>query len=153
MEASDWPLSEVAFPGPETTSPSISQGRRYEIDNISFSQADWYDTSDVLLSENSVWGRMDMDVHADPTDVYYLNVSASLPGLPPVWIIRNMPIFPASMVSSTTRQSVDFDITDLGPAAGMDLTDIGIYYTIAPTSSRPGQYSSAEHPTSGCGGL
>ncbi len=101
------------------------------IDNISISQADWLNSDGAVISQNSVWGRMDMDVHPDPTNIYYLNVSATIPSMPTTWIIWNVPVFPSDS-TSPIRQSVDIDLTDLGLAPGDDLTDIDIAYSITP---------------------
>ena len=59
------------------------------VSNISFGQADWYDIEDNLITANSMWGYIDLDVQGDPTDTYYLNVYASKAGYGRAWVMQN----------------------------------------------------------------
>jgi hypothetical protein len=90
--------------------------------NASFGQLDWFDSNGMLHTQFSSWGRMDMNVIPDPLSFQYLNVIGDA-GFGSSWIIQNMPIFP-TVFGEPTRQSVDFDIVDLGVVAGVQLTSM-----------------------------
>lgn len=104
-----------------------------QIDNISFLQADWFDGDGTLHVADSSWGRMDFDLIPDATDIYYLNVSALSTGGSDAWIVQNLPLFSADIGSADPRQSVDFDIKELGVSVGDALGSIEITYTITPS--------------------
>ena len=92
------------------------------VTNVSFGQLDWYDQTGSLHTANSSWGRMDMTILPDGSPTSYLNVVAHAGGAN-AWIIQNMPVFSLS-VGEYFRQSVDFDIVDLGLSEGADLSSI-----------------------------
>jgi hypothetical protein len=101
---------------------SSATGLKAGLISSSFGQLDWFDANGMLHTQFSSWGRMDMEVAPDPINVQYLNVVGDA-GFGSSWIIQNMPLFPASF-SEPTRQSVDFNIVDIGLSAGMQLANM-----------------------------
>ena len=101
------------------------------ISNISFGQLDWYDDNGLLHTADSSWGRMDMTFIPDATDIFYLNVVGNA-GNGESWIIQNMPILSADFWENS-RQSVDFNIVDLGLSTGTDLLNMDVFFSVDAT--------------------
>ena len=103
------------------------------VSNIEFGQLDWYENGSPHTL-NSVWGTMSMDVFPDSTDIFYLNVLADASVNPSPgssnWIIQNMPIFPTAIGNASSRQSVDFNLEDLGIFTGGDLSLMDVNFTL-----------------------
>ncbi len=109
------------------------------ISNIEIFQVDWADSNGTVQVPNSAWGRMDMDVVADSSEIYYLNVLASS-GLGSAWIIQNYPVFPDDIGRASLRQIVEFDITEMGVSVGESMGTIDVTYSLTSwiESSVPG---------------
>ncbi len=103
------------------------------VSNISFGQADWYDIEDNLITANSMWGRIDLDVQGDPTDTYYLNVYASKGGYGGAWVMQNLPLFPTTIEPPSIRVGADFSISELGLTEGMSLGSMDVTYSLSTT--------------------
>ena len=101
------------------------------ISNISFGQLDWYDDNGLLHTADSSWGRMDMTVIPDANDIFYLNVVGKA-GNGESWLIQNMPILSADF-GEKSRQSVDFNIVDLGLSTGTNLLNMDVLLSVDPT--------------------
>ncbi len=102
------------------------------VSGAEFGQLDWYEGSGLIQGESS-WGRFDFDVSADPTDIYYLNVRAgNANGLgvnfTPAddWIIQNVPLFSGDIAEPNERNTIDFNIRDLGLSAGTNLQNLEV---------------------------
>lgn len=92
---------------------------------LGFGQVDWVDSTGFTFAPSSSWGTVDMTFIADPTVIHYVNIVASEGGgAVDAWIVRNMPLFSLDIGAADTRQSVDFDIGDLGLSAGEALTSV-----------------------------
>ncbi len=115
-------LSIVLFPA-RTHAAAIS--------GIEFGQLNWFDHNGALHTPSSSWGRMAMNVSPEATDTQYLNVVGNA-GTGDSWIIKNYPLLPSALGPSI-RQSIEFNIVDLGLASGTPLPSMGVVYSIDST--------------------
>ncbi len=98
------------------------------ISGIEFGQLNWFDHTGALHTPSSSWGRMAMDVSPDTTGIQYLNVVGDA-GTGSSWIIKNYPLLP-TVFGSPIRQSIEFNIVDLGLTSGTPLSSMGVVYSI-----------------------
>jgi hypothetical protein len=106
--------------------PALAQS----VSGFAFSQVDWYDADGVLHLANSSWGYLEIDVVPHPTDTWYFNLEGAAGGSP-TWIVRNLPIFPESVLEAG-RRGVDFDLVDLGIAEGVDVSSLTYTWSLTP---------------------
>jgi hypothetical protein len=114
------------------------------INSFSVGQVSWQDPTGAPLpgGTNSGWETLTMNVTPAPSAVYYVNMSARLTGSgnPHVWMVRNLPILPAT-AQTDANQQVTLNLPDLtgftiGSLPGN--LDIIISLDTSPQPSQPG---------------
>jgi len=107
------------------------------VTGITFSQVDFF-FNGSLVQPYSNWGEF--TIESIPGDnVTFINVVANASG-PNEWIIRNLPLFPSSLVSSGNESfSTYFDLGLLGVTNGVQLPSLYYSFTQSdtPTNSTP----------------
>ena len=106
-------------PSSAWTSPIIS--------NVKLGQQDWFGPSANLVAPDSLWGYLSFDYTPDPSQTFFLNVSASLGGGPFQWTIQNIPLFPAL---SDGDLGLDFDLGEFGISAGTDVSSLDVIMSL-----------------------
>jgi hypothetical protein len=125
---------------------SIRQYARAQpaISDAGFEQIDWwgYDgTDEVLIDENSAWGRFTF-AHEPVEELWYLNLGVALaPADAPAWMVQNLPLFPGSACLEVCKYAVDLDLSDLGLSSGDDWTTAfySIEFSTEPASQGPAE--------------
>jgi len=102
------------------------------LNDISFSQVDWYGTEDDVLLADSLFGIVEWSYVPDPVTTYYLNVNAALSSEDePVWIIQNLPLFPIMDNKGEVQyESTFFNLANFDLSTGDDLSQIHYSWTV-----------------------
>ena len=127
-----WLFTTPDTPPPAATPPELS--------TITFEQVDWYEADGTSVQANSLWCLMSWTYAPDPSTTYYLNVRAALPaGSQDAWVIRNLPLFPATDgTASPRREAAYINLADLGllldtPAElviGIDVSELSVSISV-----------------------
>ncbi len=100
-----------------TATPTVS--------GIAVEQVDWLRPDGSVAAANSSWGRLSFTSAPDPSDTYYLNVTAAS-GSTSAWSVQNLAL--TTFVSG--RQTVDLNLAELGITAGTDLSSLQMSISI-----------------------
>jgi hypothetical protein len=115
--------------------PVLSQGQT--INSFNIGQVSWQDPTGAPLAggTNSRWGALTMNVSPHATSVFYVNMSARFTGSGSAhaWMVRNLPIFPAT-AQADPNQQVALDLADLiGFTIGVALTNLDVRLSLDAT--------------------
>jgi hypothetical protein len=87
-----------------------------ELLSVTFEQVDWFESDGTSVQANSLWCLMSWTYTPTLSTTFYLNVRAALTaGDSGAWVIRNLPLFPASGGSTAPRREAAYiNLADLG---------------------------------------